>query len=100
MTARKDDASKLRMDLLPVGAMKNIAGVLTFGAQRYGENNWRSGMLWSRFYGAALRHLTSWWSGEDVDQDSGLSHLAHAACCLMFLLEYMQTHPELDNRSW
>jgi len=45
-----------------------------------------------------LRHLTAWWAGEDLDPESGLHHLAHAACCLMFLLEYTQTHTELDDR--
>ena len=36
--------------------------------------------------------------GEDKDPESGLSHLAHAACCIMFLLEFEKTHPELDDR--
>jgi len=36
--------------------------------------------------------------GEDKDPESGLSHLAHSLCCLMFLLEFEKTHPELDDR--
>lgn len=56
-----------------------------------GRSNWRKGMLWSRLADAALRHLLKWVSGSRVDEETGLSHLAHAMCCLMFLLNYEQT---------
>lgn len=56
-----------------------------------GRNNWRKGMRWSRLADAALRHLLKWASGSRVDEETGLSHLAHAMCCLMFLLNYEQT---------
>jgi hypothetical protein len=56
-----------------------------------GRNNWRKGMRWSRLADAALRHLFKWASGSRVDEETGLSHLAHAMCCLMFLLNYEQT---------
>lgn len=56
-----------------------------------GRNNWRKGMRWSRLSDAALRHLLKWVSGSRVDDETGLSHLAHAMCCLMFLLNYEQT---------
>ena len=47
---------------------------------------------------AAMRHIMAFNDGEDKDPESGLSHLAHAACCIMFLLEFEKTHPELDDR--
>lgn len=56
-----------------------------------GRNNWRKGMRWSRLADAALRHMLKWVSGSRVDEETGLSHLAHAMCCLMFLLNYEQT---------
>lgn len=56
-----------------------------------GRSNWRKGMRWSRLADAALRHLLKWASGSRVDEETGLSHLAHAMCCLMFLLNYEQT---------
>lgn len=65
-----------------------IAAVLAFGAQRYGRHNWRQGMRWSRVVAAALRHLAAFERGELRDQESGLHHLGHFGCCLMFLAVY------------
>ena len=97
-TGKKHDSSKIRMDLLSPIALEEIAKVMTFGAKKYGDNNWRNGLAWSRVIGALLRHVFAFIRGEDLDPESGLSHLSHAGCCLMFLLEYTKTHPELDNR--
>jgi hypothetical protein len=78
--------------------MNQTAAVLKFGAQKYAEHNWRAGFAWSRPLSAAMRHITAFNAGEDKDPESGLSHLAHAACCIMFLLEFEKTHPHLDDR--
>jgi len=96
--AMKFDQDKLPLNLLSTEAMNQTAAVLKFGAQKYAEHNWRSGFKWSRPLAAAMRHLTAFNDGEDKDPESGLSHLAHAACCIMFLLEFEKTHPELDDR--
>lgn len=96
--AKKFDGGKVRMDLIPVRPLNDIAQVLTVGAAKYGARNWEKGMDWSRLYGAALRHITAFWSGEDNDPETGLPHLAHAICCLNFLLEYRYTHKNLDDR--
>lgn len=97
-TALKFDQDKLPLNLLSTEAMNQTAAVLKFGAQKYAEHNWRKGFAWSRPLAAAMRHLTAFNDGEDRDPESGLSHLAHAACCIMFLLEFEKTHPELDDR--
>lgn len=94
----KHDQAKPRMELLSTEAMTRIAEVMGFGAKKYAAHNWRKGLAWSRVIGAALRHLTSFNEGEDKDPESGLSHLAHAGCCIMFLLDYEKNHPELDDR--
>jgi hypothetical protein len=94
----KHDADKLPMHLLSTEALEQVAAVLQFGAQKYVANNWRKGFVWSRPLSAALRHLLAFNAGEDRDPESGLSHLAHAACCVMFLLEFEKTHRELDDR--
>jgi hypothetical protein len=83
---RKDDGGKIRVDLLPIGALQEVARVLTFGANKYGANNWQNVEPRSRYYGAALRHLFARGRGETHDSESGLPHLAHAACCILFLL--------------
>ena len=97
-TALKFDADKLPLHLLSTEAMNQTAAVLKFGAQKYAEHNWRKGFAWSRPLAAAMRHITAFNNGEDRDPESGLSHLAHAACCIMFLLEFEKTHPHLDDR--
>lgn len=87
-TGRKDDQGKPRYDLIPPEALHQVVLVLTSGANRYGDDNWRHVTgLRRRYFAAAMRHLWAWWRGEDTDPDSGLSHLAHAACCVLFLLE-------------
>lgn len=88
MSSKKFDEGKPRMDLLPGSALKEVAKVLANGAAKYGDHNWRLGMKHSRLIGAALRHLHAHNDGQDIDAESGLPHLAHAACCLLFLTAY------------
>lgn len=97
---RKDDAGKPRWDLLPVGPAREVVRALTHGAARYGDDNWRRvEEPRRRYYAAALRHMTTWFDGELLDPDTGLSHLAHAACCLLFLLGHeLQEAPHADSR--
>jgi hypothetical protein len=97
-TALKFDTNKLPLNLLSTEAMNQTAAVLAFGAEKYAAHNWRAGFAWSRPLAAAMRHITAFNDGEDKDPESGLSHLAHAACCIMFLLEFEKTHQHLDDR--
>ena len=85
----KFDGEKLRVDLLPPIGITSIADILTFGAKKYADNNWKKGIKFSRVYGALQRHLLAWYGGEEFDHESGLPHLWHAACNLMFLTYYM-----------
>jgi hypothetical protein len=94
----KFDQEKNRVDLLPVDALEEIAKVLTHGAIKYGDRNWELGMKWSRPYGALLRHMFSWFKGEENDPETGLSHLAHAGCCVLFLLTYHLRKVGEDDR--
>lgn len=85
---RKDDQGKDRWDLVPWAAVTQVVKVLTFGANHYGDDNWRRVEGWrKRYFAAACRHLTRWVLGERTDPATGLHHLAHAACCVLFLLE-------------
>lgn len=95
---KKFDQGKPRMELLPPLALEEIAKVLTFGAQKYDPWNWAKGISYSRLLGAALRHLLAWGRGENTDPESGLSHLAHAGCCVLFLLHMEKLKPEMDDR--
>ena len=97
--ATKLDEGKVRMELLPMDALYSVAEVMTFGAKKYGDHNWTKGFRLSRLYGALLRHLAAWWTGEDNDRESGCSHMAHAACCVIMLMWYVK-HPTkgIDDR--
>jgi hypothetical protein len=97
--AKKFDSSKPPLGMIPTSALIEDALVLRFGAEKYGRDNWRKGMDWSRLIDAALRHITAFNDGENRDPESGCHHLAHARCCLAFLLEYSATHPEKDDRA-
>jgi hypothetical protein len=94
----KFDNGKVGVHLLPPGPLLEIAAVLDFGAKKYAAYNWTNGIAYSRVYGAALRHLWAWFRGEDSDPETGLSHLAHAGCCVLFLLQYVRTRQSFDDR--
>ncbi len=85
---RKFDGSKPKMYLLPPKAIVEVSKVLTFGAEKYDEENWRKlDNLQNRYTGGALRHLFAHMDGEEKDPETNYSHLAHAICCLLFKLE-------------
>ena len=84
----KFDLGKLRYDLLAPDAIQALVGVLTYGANKYADRNWEKGIKYGRVLAALRRHIASWEMGESYDPETGYHHLAHAMCCLMFLLTY------------
>jgi hypothetical protein len=94
----KNDGGKPDWSLLPPMALDEVVRVLDFGAKKYAPYNWASGIKYSRVFAAAMRHLWAWWRGEDNDSETGISHLAHANVCLLFLLQYRKTRAEFDDR--
>lgn len=98
MKANKHDQGKTRYELVPAYPLEEVAKVLTKGAVKYGDRNWEKGFKWSRAFGAAFRHMYAWWRGEDKDPETGYSHLAHAICEIMFLLEFTRTKDWFDDR--
>lgn len=80
----KFDTGKLRYDLLDPMFEKSVVEVLTYGANKYGPNNWQA-VDSERYYAAFKRHFNAWRTGELNDEESGLHHLSHAACNLYFL---------------
>jgi hypothetical protein len=98
LTGLKDDFEKPPLGLIPRSALLEEAAVMGYGLEKYTRNNWRKGLEWSRVIDASMRHLLAFNEGEDLDPESGLHHLAHVRACCSFLIEYMLTHPELDDR--
>lgn len=98
--ALKNDQDKPRTDLLPVLALEEVVKVFTYGAKKYSARNWEKGFVWSRPYGACIRHLFAYWRGETIDPESGISHLAHAVCNALFLLEFEIRRTGTDDRPY
>ena len=87
----KHDSGKPLMGAVPPNALLAVAKVLTFGAEKYGRGNWRQvDNAETRYLDAALRHINAYQRGEAADPESGESHLAHAVCSLMFMLELQE----------
>ena len=95
--ALKYDQDKPRMDLLDPYAIEQLSHVLTFGAQKYAAHNWRKGLNKTRLIAAALRHIFAYLRGQDTDEETGLSHMAHAMCCCMFIIG-LEHRADLDDR--
>jgi hypothetical protein len=106
----KYDHTKNRYELVPTSLTKWVAAVLTFGAEKYVPWSWRGvDRMQERYYAAARRHLDAWYEEylnrrdritcdptAELDQESGLPHLAHAATCIAFLLDAEHGHTKLD----
>lgn len=98
-TGVKKDEGKNRWDLLPYDAVDGIVSVLTFGAKKYDDRNWEQGIKYGRVFAAMHRHLASWWHRDNTDNETGMSHLWHAGCCLLFLITYERRGMnEFDDR--
>ena len=89
---------KRRWDLAPIEAIEAVVDVFGYGAERYGTRNWEKGIPFLSAFAALIRHVMAWRSGKDINPESGLPHLAHAAWYCLALMTYGETHPELDDR--
>ncbi len=94
---KKFDSDKPRWDLLPFKVLEPVVQVLTFGAKKYGPNNWQLLPDFKQRYTAAfLRHFVAWQSGEKIDPESGHAHIAHMICNLIFILWKEQNESKLS----
>jgi hypothetical protein len=85
----KYDNDKPQWSLLPFKALKEVVDVLTYGAKKYAPDNWKKvPNAKQRYIDAGFRHFTAYAAGEKLDPETGKSHLAHAICCLLYLLAF------------
>ena len=99
----KYDGDKTKWDLIPYGALDEVAKVYTGGAKKYDDWNWAKGIKYSRIFAAMMRHLIAfWWYKKRInEEDFGLHHLAHAIWGALTLLHYEQnyeTYKSFDDR--
>ena len=89
---------KPRMDLIPALAIMETAKVFGYGAKKYSDHNWKNGLRIGRLLAAGLRHIFKHLAGQDNDEETGLSHLAHASCCILMALDTYIANPDMDDR--
>lgn len=87
-----------RYDLIPVHPLNLLAELYGKGAEKYEAHNYRRGYEYSKSYAAAMRHMTAFWNGEDIDPEMGVPHVICAAFHMFALAEFLKTHPEFDDR--
>lgn len=97
--AVKFDAGKLDWSLMPWDSVEEILKVLEFGKVKYAAWNWSSngGFKYLRVFNSTMRHLFAWVRGEDNDPESGLSHIAHAGCNIMFLMYFIKNKDKYSS---
>jgi len=98
-TAIRYDSGKADWSLMPWEAVEEINKVLEFGAKKYAKHNWQQGegFSYTRVLNSLLRHVFSYMRGEDLDPESGLSHMAHAGCNVLFILYYIKNKSRYKN---
>ena len=88
-TGVKYDQDKPQWTLVPFKALDEVVKVLTIGARKYAPDNWKKvPNARQRYIDAAFRHMSAYAAGEKLDTETGKNHLAHAMCCLLFLLAF------------
>ena len=86
---------KRMLQLVEQSFVDGVADVLTMGAEKYAPDNWKLSkgtpdhdQFVNDRIGSLLRHLSAYRSGEMIDEESGLPHLDHIACNIMFIRYY------------
>lgn len=92
-------SSKPPLSTIPCPVLFEIGAAMLEGACKYRRHNYRvAGVRSSIYYDAAMRHLMRWWEGEDVDPDSGVSHISKALAGLIVLRDAQMRGMVYDDR--
>ncbi|VWC95663.1 hypothetical protein BLA39750_02204 [Burkholderia lata] len=91
---------KAPMSTVSAPVMAELGVAMLEGAAKYGRHNYRAvGVRTSVYYDAALRHLFSFWEGEDIDPDSGMPHIVKAIASLTVLRDAQIQGKCVDDRA-
>jgi len=99
-TAVRYNIGKPKLSLIDPYFQEQLGKVLTMGAEKYNSNDWRRGMPWTEVLDSLERHVLKFKSEDfdDLDEESGIQHMAHVACNAMFLIWYFKNRKEFDDR--
>lgn len=87
-----------RLGSLDPAALRIVAEVAGFGEEKYDRLNYLRGFDWSLSFDACQRHLLAFWSGQNLDPESGLPHLGHAAWQCLAMLAFLIHGLGTDDR--
>lgn len=90
-----------RFDLIPWDFIWELALLYGKGAEKYADRNWERGYEASKSFAALQRHLIAWFqTGEEIDPELGVSHLAAVAFHAAQLYRISEGHyrEEFDDR--
>ena len=94
MDRKKYDLGQPDWSILPYDRLEFVVRVLDFGARKYGRDNWKDvPNADTRYFAAAMRHMVAHHSGNPIDDESGLPHLAHAVASLLFMMQPTKLFP-------
>lgn len=98
-TGVKYDNGKPQWSLLPFKALTQVVEVLTYGAKKYAPDNWKKVPdARRRYIDAGFRHFTAYAGGETNDTETGKHHLAHAVCCMLYIIAFdLGEHNDKSN---
>ncbi|MCY0910861.1 dATP/dGTP diphosphohydrolase domain-containing protein [Massilia antarctica] len=90
---------KAPLSVVPMGVVAEIGVAMLEGASKYGRHNYRAmGVRSSVYFDATMRHLIDWWEGEDMDPESGMSHITKALSSLTVLRDAQMQGMCTDDR--
>lgn len=96
--ALRYNTEKLPLDELDPLFLEEMFAVIQYGQKKYARMNWMKGAPASQYFGCIMRHLLKWYKGEDIDEESGCTHLGHIACNVMMAMYSMRKDTALDDR--
>lgn len=98
ITGAEKGSKKARFDLIPVKPLWELAEHYGIGSLKYADRNWEKGYKWSLSFAACMRHLQSFWNGEDIDKETGSKHIIASAWHCLAMAEFMETNRQNDDR--
>lgn len=93
-----NNPNKPRLSLIPKEALWQMAGALTYGEKHYGTYNWKKGINVTVLLDGALRHISQFLDGEDIDAGSNNPHLGNAMANLAMAIQLLKDMPDRDDR--
>lgn len=92
-------ATKPPLHFIPPSSLIALGAAMENGGEKYGLMNWRKHRVSSSvYYNAMLRHALEWWDGDDIAEDSLVSHLGHVMACCAILIDAIHTGQLNDDR--